>query len=1757
VIAQSVGGGGGDGGYAISAAASDGMAVSFSAGGSGGGGGSGGIVQATNGVEITTAGSLSTAVLAQSVGGGGGNGGYAISAAASKSASVAVSVGGSGGGGGHGSAVTLDNSGTVRTTGAMSHALQAQSIGGGGGNAGLAVAAGVSLKGPAGAFSIGGEGGAGSQAGDVTLRHSGTLSTGGDESIGLFAQSIGGGGGNGGFAGTITASFDPSQFLGALGASVGGTGGGGGFGGTVNVVDSGSIQTLGAGSHGIMAQSLGGGGGKGGGAFTFAGAMQKSLAVSVGGAGGSADQHGGRVDVTASGSIGTQGADAVGILAQSVGGGGGSGGFAVSGALTLDKSGAASVAVGGKGGSGSNGGAVTVNALADISTRGAGAHAVLAQSTGGGGGRGGFAGALTVNTGSLTGNAVPSNFSLAIGGTGGGGGDAGQVTVNTAQDHVIGTKGVGASAIKALSTGGGGGDGGFAFSIGLTVPEGNATPGSLQVALGGAGGNGGTGADVLVDNKARLVTEGARATGLYAQSVGGGGGAGGFSATGALNWGNEAWQASVSLGGNGGQGQSAGAVTVRNAGAITTAGDHADAIFAQSTGGGGGDGGLAIAGALSGGNGGKQMSVAVGGRGGNAVNSIGANVTVENSAHLQTTLEYSRAIFAQSVGGGGGRGGMAVGVDLATNDVGTNVNIGTTVGGQGGSGNRGGNVTVANSASLDTGSYSSSAIFAQSVGGGGGEGGMAVTALVSKTSREAGSKARTVNAAVAIGGSGGTGGDAGNVKVSHLGSSLAITTLGEGSHGIFAQSVGGGGGVSGQANTLSLLLGRSCIPGDSSCKTADPSKNNLDYKVAVGGSGGAAGDGGAVDVGSEGRISTAAGYSAGIFAQSVGGGGGTGGLGSLGAPTLGDEIYEDPNLYTDLLTFPKLGFGKANKLVPYKAAGVAVGGSGGASGAGGDVRVTQGAGSISTQGEFSQGILAQSVGGGGGVGGVGANGLMITVGIGGAGGAAGDGGKVSVDNRSTLHTLGANSSGIFAQSIGGGGGVAGQIKASGLLSKAIKRTIGIGVQFGRDGGGGGDGGAVTVTNAGSITTEGGDSAAIFAQSIGGGGGVLGEAAITTPNFMLGSVGAAGSAAEVRVDSAGTLRTLGEFSDGIFAQSTGGLGTGGDVTVNAGGSIHTLGQGSSAIRAQSLGTAGNGRIHIGVQAGAVLSSSGTDDAVITYLDGKDNQLVNFGTLSHGKGLAGLLIDGGAAVLDVTNHGVMQGSVDLGDLGGQFSNMTGGRLFSGASLKLGSAGSLYNGGKLSIGGDGLVGTTQLQGNFVQGQSGRLFADLSIGTAGATSDRLEISGLAGLGGSIHANLLDPGHLRAGEFNFTLVSSQDSLTQSALSLVAPSSAVARYALVQTGNQLQLQLKVDYAPTALLKTPAQSAVGAHINSIQAKGGSEAFSPIAVVLQSLDEKSLGTLYGRLAPELPLQQVATVQADTRRFSDQLFSCIAPESAWHAGDDESCLWARHEDWSRDSTSRSFGSAFHQAGDTLSFGLEGALGNGWRLGVGAGGQRSEHLAPGLAASHSHQGMLGVSLKRHAPLLDTSLAVAAGRGSRDLQREVLSEAGLVADSRSAYRFLSVALRASRHWGSPRLWVKPEVELAAGATATAGYVEQGAGPLSLRVQGATYEAAHLRPAVEVGAEFRLGSLGLRPLLKAGVLRRLGARQDALDSGFVSQPDGVEPLQLRNTKDPTVTEVSVGTEVLWGAWRGRLAYTRQAAQEFDGRQWQVKASMAF
>ncbi|WP_164844739.1 autotransporter outer membrane beta-barrel domain-containing protein [Brucella pituitosa] len=1269
-------------------------------GGNGGSGGVGGWLLAINQGLISTNGQYSTGLMAQSIGGTGGRGGDGLF------------HGNPGGAAGVGGDVNIGNFGKITTKGEGATGIAAQSVGGG--NAIAAFQAGAIEPGKAGSggggagggadawfFGRGGEGGSGGAGGNIHVTQLGTIQTDGLNAYGLVAQSIGGGGGMGGTSSTS------SPFV---GFALGGDGGGGGAGGNV-LVDgfsnayrpswgkeaalgdalrqavpaSGptvapSITTIGAGSTGLIAMSVGGGGGIGGSATAKSAGLGAALTVAVGGKGGGGGK-GGNVEVNNESSIITSGIQSAGIIAKSAGGGGGIAGNATSYALAVSPpewpAVSLSFAVGGAGGAGGAGGSVTVRNFGDIVTTGSSSDGIDAISVGGGGGSGGVA----KSAADVIGFFQNVSFVVAVGGKGGGGGNGytdPAKGVRVENHAAIETSGAFSRGISAMSIGGGGGHGGSGDAkayAGISwndhldnlvsaLPTAGAM--TMNFAIGGAGGEGGNGGRVDVDNIGSILTHGHNAKGIHAQSVGGGGGdAGGYMATGkgkfniTLEAGGDAGfidPANPTKNRSGGKG---GAVTVTNqSGAvIRTTGAGSVGIFAQSVGGGGGEGGgfagtvkaapklkentgtfilqlvdelvkvndvrkyVATIATSKPNPGDKKADVAqsdgdkvseedkknalevianLNGKPGDAkkpdrIKQIKSFFKIAKSAYVNGKKLWNRDENGNFILPGFGDVFNAVTLVTETvlveaykdqikkayeNVYGeaeklTELDLTVALGGKGGAGGAGDTVKVTNSGLIFTEEANSIGVLAQSIGGGGGRAGASLATGTNK-----------LNANISVGGRGGDGGKGGDVTVANTN---WIETDGAGSFGQFAQSVGGGGGYGGVAASANSI--------------------SLSGELKVGGSGGKSSNGGTVRVDNSGTISTSGKEAHALIAQSVGGGGGTAFVSRVDP--------DDPAVVSDSADM-KEAIKQAEELL--KAAATSV--------------LTS---KTTTEKQKSDAqkladLLAYNDSGAksGGTGDVSSTILptpSIGASFGGSGGEGGSGGKVAVNHSGTIITEGIGSLGIFAQSVGGGGGFGADAGNDGLL--AIKARLG------GTGGVGGNGDEVKITfgkNA-SVATSGAGATAVMLQSIGGGGGYTGAGNVNL-NFAdplpVEKEEQVWMPPTVIATQAGVVSVPGYWITRTSTQVLGSSGNGGAIIVgmedaNSRVSITTTGEAAHGIYAQTIG--GGGGAAFQTAAIPARKDEGKRREAMTGHGGSVSIITHGDIVTTGQGSHGIFIQNG--------------------------------------------------------------------------------------------------------------------------------------------------------------------------------------------------------------------------------------------------------------------------------------------------------------------------------------------------------------------------------------------------------------------------------------------------------------------------------------------------------------------------------------------------
>lgn len=1679
VVSQSLAGAGGSGGAWTSWIEGN--------SGDGGAGGGGGEANANTTATLITTGNYAHGVLVHSIGGSGGTGATA--------SGVVVALGGDGGSGGDGNIVTGTLGGSITTSGTGSIGGLMQSIGGGGGNAGSA----------SGVISVGGTGGSASHGGEVTVNLSGNITTTGEAGIGVLGQSIGGGGGNAGSAAGVSA--------------IGGQGGDGGYGSaaTLNMNSGTDIQTSGLYGHGAIIQSIGGGGGNGGSVFSVSVDPGDVAPPALGGSGGGGGV-GAVVNVTSNAaSVTTTGHGAVGLLAQSIGGGGGTGGSSKQDSVSI-----VSLAIGGSGGSGGNSDDVTVDLTSStIGTQGIAAPAIVAQSIGGGGGNGGAANSTSAD--------AFINADMTIGGSGGGGGGSGTTTVGLTGTTVTTADGQSNTAIAdsygvlAQAIGGGGGNGGSsqADSLAIALPtDGGSVAVSTSLAIGGKGAGGGRGGilDVHLLNGSSVSTGGVGSHGVLAQTIGGGGGAGGAShsmSTTSTKAAPDALTFAVSsaVGGSSAGGGYGGQVTlhVDSTSSITTHDDFSNALIGQSIGGGGGNAGV---GSSKTGGAGQAIDakIGVGGTGGNGGDGGVMTVNLDPGSVLQTYGSGSRGMVLQSIGGGGGASqggtiqlsGAASGGDGDDDSGGYQATVGVSLGATGGGAGDGGAVTATAQGAINTTGDDADGILVQSIGGGGGLAGSAgadAGGAGSSSSSDAllggDDDSNSYTLKLAVGGHGGIAGGGGEVIFKDF--TGTVSTQGIHADGIVLQSIGGGGGVGGTA-------------------TASGVTGSTNVTVAVGGQGGAAGNASPISIDlqgdgtmNSGAVSTQGDVAYGLLVQSIGGGGGQGADGSANTAQSSDS--------TSSVT---LGASGAS---PNGGWGGEI--SGGMGGDSGDGMVF----SASTSGFNAHAIVLQSIGGGGGTASVATVGVQgegstpnFNLSLGGGGGkdnsgasspvTKSSGGQINIKSWLNVHTTGEHAFGLVAQSIGGGGGIiasgaasnvdniaiAGDATSQGLNANAVNITIG---NYGSQ---------ASTNNPSVISTTGKGAHGIVLQSIGGGGGIAGYTANGdlspgwngTPSDSV--RGNTNSGRDIVLNYTGTLTTTGDGAFGIIAQSIsdgGGLAgnnsgsyagsaydhlaqgaagsPAGNVTINQHGNLSVSGNNTYAIFAQSDGNVDNtNAVKINIYGTVAASSDSDPTSGGVWFDGtaSTNNLViqDGGRLLVPNHDYAVRRTGNTAA-SVTNFGQVSGSMSLSAPGvamGTAENF--GTMFNANDIH----GHVINHGDFLVGESAGAARTHITGDFTQTADGTLHVGADF--IARTADVMQVDGVAQLNGKIRVN---SSRLMPNQSVVFLQSDHIDQTATPQSASLLFDYMTRYA----GNQATVtagQAHFDTLSESYGAGRNLRELGTHLQDIWDRGGNEDLAGLYATLDQASQSASGfkDALSSLAPGIAAAPAALKQADMARFASSLLSC-----PHYLGDavrlsESSCVWGNIAARSTSVDGSHGTSSFDASGVTYQVGVQRQIAPQWFAGVSAAYENGHISADdGRQSMSGDTGYLGASLKYENGPWMVAGTLSGSYGSYDSTRYIRLP-GNHASAKSSPDVMSLGqrLRVAYTHNLGKAYIKPAVDLDVIYTRMPSYSEHGAGALNLNYDSSDQWTAILTPGVEVGGRIDLNNDHvLRPYLNVGM----------------------------------------------------------------------------
>jgi len=734
----------------------------------------------------------------------------------------------------------------------------------------------------------------------------------------------------------------------------------------------------------------------------------------------------------------------------------------------------------------------------------------------------------------------------------------------------------------------------------------------------------------------------------------------------------------------------------------------------------------------------------------------------------------------------------------------------------------------------------------------------------------------------------------------------------------------------------------------------------------------------------------------------------------------------------------------------------------------------------------------------------------------GSGGAGGDGGDVTLNSTGDISTSGDFAMGVVAQSVAGGGGLAGFYNPQGVTNNEIVNSI-----FNTF-----------------VDTEAGLSFA-------------------------GSVGGAGTAGHVIVNHTGNIWTLGDGAHGLFAQSVAGQGAAGDVDITLNGSISASGDHAYGIYAQSGGSSGNGNITITInEGGMVMGGTGTG-AGIVISGGAVNSLFNVGTITSVPGVYGRAIVSNDGNETINNYGTITGSLDLGAGSNAFNNLSGGRLNAGAIVNLGAGNTLNNHGTLSLGGVDQVMATTVTGNLVQTSTGTYVTDVDFKNAQA--DRLDVSGTSSLDGKIVINPVNGGSAAPGSKQFTIVSSAGGVVdKSNLALSFAPSAVTSYQLLYPNlTDVVLSYNVDYdAPSKRGNfNRNRSAFGQYVNAVQRAGGSEDFASIAAMLVLMpDDASLGNAFDQLSPE-PLLATSTSAAQSDlRFADALHSCRVREGEFRFVSEGECSWFRLNGSKliQDRTDSNMG--FDREANTFAAGAQKKFDENWYTGFGFSIDTSTLHFADTAKSDGSQFSIGLIAKRNEGAAAYSASIDVGYGYYHSTRVVnLPVPGTIAVSDQNVGLVSAHARMSHDYEHENIWyLRPLIDAGFTYVYHGSFNEQGAGAANLNVESGDNTLVSLQPGLELGREFATaGGTLIRPFGMIGITQYLSGTTPGISASLQGSPVGTT-FTVESEMDKTYADLDLGVDILSAKGTTfRVNYSGQFSENSEFHSCGLKLSVPF
>ena len=738
------------------------------------------------------------------------------------------------------------------------------------------------------------------------------------------------------------------------------------------------------------------------------------------------------------------------------------------------------------------------------------------------------------------------------------------------------------------------------------------------------------------------------------------------------------------------------------------------------------------------------------------------------------------------------------------------------------------------------------------------------------------------------------------------------------------------------------------------------------------------------------------------------------------------------------------------------------------------------AGPVTTGGRDAYAIVAQSIGGGGGavIGGLAQEGSAGATGI-------GDGGTVSISTSAgtKINTTGDGGFGIIAQSIGGGGGLAGDFGGVTATQAVVGNTKIIAPGYGT-------GAAVTLKlDQTALYTTGRDAFGIFAQSLGGGGGIVAK------GNTLYRGGANGTG------NGGGIVTVALTNSTISATGTGSSGIVVDTNGNNSGAAISLDSSSQVI------------------AGTPKDPNDTFFGAILIYGGANNTVNNAGVITAlptGNSSSVAIISNGSVA--VTNSGTINGIIATNQPS-IVNNLASGVLNPRDRIQI-AGGTLVNAGTLIVGGSGVTGPTTLTGNLVQSSTGVIQVD--VDAVAGKADLLTVTGAAQLGGTIRVNPLS---FRKG-LSAPVIVAAGGITVSP-TLLSPATALFRQTSVLTATSLAIETSADFRAADPGLSRTQASLAGYLQRVFDRADPGFDAGLARLAGVADRAGYLSALEQISGAAVVSMAAVRYEASQSFARATYGCPTFGGDGTIRTEHGCVWLRAAgNWATRDRDAGFRGYDWSAG-TIKLGGQREIGADLFLGGSVGYETGKlHDRLGLTRIESDAVLAAVSLTHQRGPWTLAAAADFGLGWFKSRRSIPLGIGGEARANSTAFNAGLHSRAAYRFAGQRMYLEPAVELDVNYLSLSGYRESGGTPFNLRVRSSHDWVFAATPGARVGTRADIGPGRQLDLHVGAGASFLHGNNFATSAAFTTVSAEAGAFQTRLDNDNVAARLTAGLQLV-------------------------------